>query len=228
MKDFFSQIKIEVNENLYLKDPESSDLGKRIVENSISLIDDVGFEQFNFKKLGNRIGSNESSIYRYFENKHKLLLYLASWYWSWKEYQLVFSTANIFDSKVKMQRAVQVLTRQVEKDLVISHIDEEILNRVVINEFSKSYLTKEVDKENKEGFFTVYNRLIHRLKEMILELNSDYPYPASLASTILEGSLHQHFLKEHFPSFTDCNEDILPSEFFTHLVLNILNLDKNG
>ena len=67
-----------------------------------------------------------------------------------------------------------------------------------------------------------------RLREMILEVRSDYPYPSSLASTILEGSLHQFFLKEHFPSLTECSETILPSDYFTHMVLNVLNLKNNG
>lgn len=228
MKYLLSQIKIEVNHNLYLKDPESSDLGKNIIQNSISLIDEVGIEQFTFKKLGKVIGSNESSIYRYFENKHKLLLYLTSWYWGWKEYQLVFSTANMLDKKEKLEKAIKVLSRQVEIDSFISYIDEVVLNRVVVNEFSKSYLTKEVDWENKEGFFAVYNRLVFRLKNMILELNADYPYPACLASTILEGSLHQYFLKEHFPALTECSEKISPAEYFTQMVLTLLNLKKNG
>lgn len=228
MKHLLSQIKITINGNLFLKDPESSDLGRKIVQHSVLLIDKVGFEQFTFKKLGKEIGSNESSVYRYFENKHKLLLYLTSWYWGWKEYQLVFSTTNVNDKKLKLENAIHVLTRQVEKDSFISHIDEVVLNRVVVNEFSKSYLTKEVDKEIKEGFFAVYNRLATRLKDMILELNEDYPYPASLASTILEGSLHQYFLKEHFPALTECSENISPTEYFTHIVSNAITLNQNG
>ena len=228
MKQLLSQIKIEVNRNLFLKDPESSELGKRIIETSIVLIDKIGFEQFTFKKLGKEIGSNESSVYRYFENKHKLLLYLASWYWGWKEYQLVFSIANIPNPEEKLEKAVKVLTKQVEKDAFVSHVDEVILNRVVVNEFSKSYLTKEVDKENKDGFFAVYNRLVLRLKELIIDLNQDYPYPAALASTILEGSLHQHFLKEHFPRLTDCSREVSPSDYFLHMVFNILNKNNIG
>lgn len=228
MKYLLSKLRIEVNQNLFLKDPESSDLGKKIVEQSILLIDQIGFEHFTFKKLGMQIGSNESSIYRYFENKHRLLLYLASWYWGWKEYQLVFSTANMSDPKIKLETAIQVLTRKVEKDFATSHIDEIVLSRVVINEFSKSYLTKQVDKENKEGFFSVYNRLVIRLKEMILEYNGQYPFPASLASTVLEGSLHQYFLKEHFPNLTECSEGIPPSVYFSQLVFNTLNSKDNG
>ena len=83
MNQLFGSLKISVNEQLYLKDPESSQLGKKIIEHSILLIDSIGFDGLTFKKLGLAVGSNESSVYRYFENKHKLLLYLTSWYWGW-------------------------------------------------------------------------------------------------------------------------------------------------
>ena len=78
MQDLLANIKIQVNPKTYVKDPETSDLGKKIIKNSILLIDEIGFEEFTFKKLGEKIGSNESSIYRYFENKHKLLVYLST------------------------------------------------------------------------------------------------------------------------------------------------------
>ena len=76
MINLLSNLKIAVPDKIYIKDPESSELGKRIIEHSIELIDEIGFDSFTFKKLGLKIGSNESSIYRYFESKHKLLLYL--------------------------------------------------------------------------------------------------------------------------------------------------------
>lgn len=227
MNRLFSNIKIEVNKNLYLKDPQSTDLGKKIIENSILLINNLGFEHFTFKKLGVEIGSTESSIYRYFENKHKLLLYLTSWYWGWKEYQLVFGTNNISNPEEKLLSAIEILTKQVEEDSSNSHINEVILNEVVVNEYSKSYIKIEVDKEIKEGLFATYNRLILRLKEMILEVNSSYKFPASLASTILEGALQQYFLKEHFPVFSKSFENNTPTEFFQHLVISTLK-NNNG
>ncbi|MEM6516907.1 MAG: TetR/AcrR family transcriptional regulator, partial [Bacteroidota bacterium] len=141
MDSILSNIKIDINEKIFLKDPQSSDLGKRIIQNSIHLIDDIGFDNFTFKKLGKLIGSNESSIYRYFESKHKLLLYLASWYWSWLEYQLVFAITNINDSHQKLDIALDVLTRKITTDSTFEHINEVVLSRVVINEYSKSYLT---------------------------------------------------------------------------------------
>ncbi len=219
-------IKISINDKIYLKDPESSSLGKRIIEESIKLIDAIGFESFTFKKLGHAIGSNESSIYRYFENKHKLLLYLTSWYWGWLEYRLVFSTNSIPEPGAKLETAIEILTAATEADSDFSHIDEVILNRIVINENSKAYLTKEVDQENKDGYFVIYKRLIYRVADMIRAVSPGYPFGLSLASTLLEGGLHQHFLKDHFKSLTDCHESKGPADFFKHMVFN--SIQSNG
>lgn len=222
MKTLLSNIKISVPEKIYIKDPESSDLGKRIVEESILLIDEIGFDDFTFKKLGFKIGSNESSIYRYFENKHKLLLYLTSWYWAWMEYQLVFETHNIKNETERLKTAINVLTRTIEEDSKFTHINEVVLNRIIINENSKSFLTKEVDHENKEGYFIVYKRVIHRLRDMMLEVNKNYGFATSLASTIIEGSLYQHFLKDHFTSITDCKNQVSSTDFFVDLCFKSL------
>lgn len=228
MEQLLQSVKIAINEKIYVKDPESSDLGKRIIEKSILMINDMGFESFTFKKLGTKIGSNESSIYRYFENKHKLLLYLTSWYWGWLEYQLVFATNSMADAHKKLEKAIEIVTQSTEEDSAFSHVNEVHLNKIVINEYSKSYLTKEVDTENKEGYFVIYKRLVNRLANMIRALNADYAYPSSLASTILEGSLHQHFLKEHFTSLTDCHKSEDPTAYFTQLAFNSLNTRPNG
>lgn len=222
MQEILSELKIKVNEKIYLKDPESSDLGIKIIENSILLIDEIGFENFTFKKLGEKIQSNESSVYRYFENKHKLLLYLTSWYWGWLEYKLVFATHSISDPELKLRVAIEIVTRTTEKDSSFSHINEVLLNKIIISEYSKSYLTKEVDQENKEGFFFIFKRLVNRLVKMVNDINPNYSYAKSLMSTVVDGSLHQHFLKDHFNSITNCNDKVTPTEFFTDLVFSVL------
>jgi len=222
MEHVLSNLKIQVNPKIYVKDPETSALGKNIIQQSIQMIDTIGFEEFNFKKLGEKIGSNESSIYRYFENKHKLLVYLSSWYWSWMEYKLVFATANISDPKDRLVKAIEVVTEKITDDLTTEHIDEAALNRIIISEFTKTFHTKEVDAENREGFFVIYKRVINRMTEMIAASNSDYLYPKSLASNLVEGALHQHYLKDHFKTITDCNETVSPSHFYTNLALNVL------
>ncbi len=222
MERLLQSIKININEKIFVKDPESSNLGKRIIEESILMIHEIGFESFTFKKLGIKISSNESSIYRYFENKHKLLLYLTSWYWGWLEYQLVFATNSIANPTEKLKKAIEIVTKGTEEDSAFSHINEIILNKIVINEYSKSYLTKEVDDENKEGYFIIYKRLVNRISDMIHAVDVDYAYPSSLSSTILEGSLHQYFLKDHFPSLTDCHKKNSPTSYFLHLVFTLL------
>lgn len=223
MKNLLHNIKIQVHEKLYLKDPESSELGKKIIRESILLMDEIGFDAFTFKKLGARMGSNESSLYRYFENKHKLLLYLTSRYWGWIEYQLVFETHNLPTPEESLKRAIAILCRPVLKDSSYDHIDEVVLNRIVINEYSKSYLTKEVDEENKDGYFAIYKRVIHRLRDMILAVSPQYDHAASLASTVIEGALHQQFLKDHFKSITNCNRKEGPQLFLTDMVFKTIS-----
>lgn len=221
MDKLFANLRIIVPEKIYVKDPESSDLGKRIVEHSIKLIDEAGFEAFTFKKLGSLIGSNESSIYRYFESKHKLLVYLSSWYWAWIEYQLVFETHSLNPTD-KLKKAIEIIARRTKEDSKFSHINEVTLNKIIVNENSKSFLTKEVDQENKDGYFVIYKRIVHRLRDMVKDINPDYEFPSSLASTIIEGSLHQHFLKDHFKSITDCKTGVTPVHFYQNLVFNTL------
>mgnify|MGYP000058561141 CR=1 FL=1 len=136
------KINIAVDPTLFIKDPESSELGKKIVGEGIEMINSIGYESFTFKKLGEVIGSNESSIYRYFENKHNLLAYLTMWYWSWMEYRIFVTTLNIDDPKVQLERAIKCLTDEVKEDLEIYQFDEIKLQRIVIIESSKVYFSK--------------------------------------------------------------------------------------
>lgn len=223
MQTMLSNIVITVNDKLYVKNPETSDLGKKIIEHSIILIDEIGFDYFTFKKLGERIGSNESSIYRYFESKHKLLLYLSSWYWAWIEYRLVFETNNIINPKEKLYKAIAIVTEKIEDDSNTLHINEATLNKIIIAEFTKTLLTKEIDEENKIGFFLVYKRVINRIIDMIIEVNPEYGFAKSLASSIVEGALHQHFLKDHLKTITNCNESLSPTDFYINILEKTLS-----
>jgi AcrR family transcriptional regulator len=220
--EYLPQVVILVHPKLYVKNPETSELGRKIIQQSILLIDEIGFEAFTFKKLGERIGSNESSLYRYFENKHKLLLYLTSWYWGWMEYRLVLETNNIADAKTRLLKAIEIVTEKIQDDTTTLHINEAILNNIIVLEFTKTFLTKEVDQENREGFFLVYKKVVNRVVQMITDAQPDYPFAKSLASSIIEGALHQHFLKDHLKTITDCNEQQSPTAFYKNLVEQIL------
>lgn len=217
-------IEIRVNERIYLKDPESSELGRKMVEAGIALIDNIGFEAFTFKKLAVEIGSTEASIYRYFESKHRFLIYIACWYWRWLDYRLVLATTNIESPEERLKRAVQVLVDVVGVDSDFSHIDEVKLNRIIISESSKAYLNKLVDKENKEGFFLAYKTLVQRVSDIIIEVNPKYKYPHMLVSSIIEGAHHQRFFAEHLPRLTDVvdGEDAI-TQFSLQTIFNAIN-----
>ena len=224
MEALLSNIAIRVNNSIYLKAPESIDLGKNILGGGIDMIDEIGFEDFTFKKLAKEIGSTEASVYRYFESKHKLLLYIISWYWSWMEYKLVFGLANIDSAEARLFRAVKILTEEVKKDGNFKHINEVTLNRIAICDSSKAYLTKEVDDENKDGFFSGYKNLVERVSKIILEINRSYKYSHMLVSTVIEGAHHQRYFVEHLPRLTDVvvGEDAI-TEFYNEMVIKSIS-----
>lgn len=216
-------ISIEVNQELYCKEPTSSELGQKILSTSIELIDKIGFEAFTFKKLGVAIKSPESSIYRYFKNKHMLLVYLTSWYWSWTEYQIVFATTNVTSAKERLIKAISILTKPVMENTSIPYINEVLLNNIIISESIKSYHTKNVDEENKKGYFKAYKRVVQRVSEILLELKSDFKYSHMLVSTIIEGAHQQKYFAEHLPSLTDITKEKNNIEqFYTEMALNFI------
>lgn len=196
-------MKIKMNDKLFLRDPEESELGKKIIQNSIILIHRLGFEAFTFKKLAKEIETTEAGVYRYFENKHRLLLYIVDWYWSWQEYRLIFQTNNIKEPETKVKKAIQLLSAPVEDDATTSHIDEKILYEIVMSEGAKAYLTKHVTEDNKAQFFKPYKDLCARIAGYIKECNPKYKYPRSLSTTIIEMAHSQKFYMQNLPSLTD-------------------------
>ena len=229
MISFESKIIIQVNDNVYLKSPETSDLGKKIVKGSIELIDEMGFEDFTFKKLAHRISSTEASIYRYFESKHSLLSYLVLWYWGWQQYRLSMRITNIEDPVERLRRAIIVLTEQIEEDSTFSQINEVLLGKIVIAESSKIFLNKKVSQDNDSGFFLPYKELVQAVSDIILEINTNFKYPHMLVTTIIEGSHHQRYFAEHLPRLTNVveGEDAITS-FYQEMVIKIIEKNNNG
>ncbi|WP_019037584.1 helix-turn-helix domain-containing protein [Psychroflexus tropicus] len=207
MHNLLSNFRVDVNPSLYLKDPESSSLGQNIIKSSIDLIDLHGIEEFNFKKLAKEIGSTESSIYRYFENKQRLLLYLSSLYWGIMEFQLVMETNSMKAGMQRLMKAVEVLFSTPKLNYSSFKLDGAKLRHIINSEFVKAYHNKHVDEQNKAGYFSIYKRLVLRISELINDVNASYSYSNSLSSMIIEGSLNQYFLSEHFHSLTDCHSE---------------------
>ncbi len=197
------QLQIKMNEDLFLRNPEQTELGKNIIKHSIQLIEKDGFEAFTFKKLAEDIGTTEAGIYRYFENKHRLLLYIIAWYWSWLEYQISFQTNNVTDPVVKLKKVIKLLATTVQDDAKTSHVNESLLHQIIISEGSKAYLTKQVGEDNKHQFFKPYKDLCAVIGDIILECSPKYKYPRSLATTIIEMAHFQNFFMNNLPSLTD-------------------------
>ena len=197
-------IKMMLNEKLFLRDPQETKLGRKIIQHSILMIDEKGFEDFTFKKLAERIESTEASIYRYFENKHRLLLFLLSWYWEWIKYCIELKINNIDEPARRLKIALETLVEAAYRDdPSTDHVNEAVLHRIVIAESAKGYYTKQVDKENQEGLFLTYKALSKTLYSIIIEINPNFPYPRALSSTLLEMAKSHLFFAEHLPSLTD-------------------------
>lgn len=197
-------IRLHLDDCLYVRDPEETDLGRRIVDTAIRQLDEHGFERFTFRRLAEATGSTEASIYRYFQNKHRLLLYLVSWYWSWVDYRLEIVALTEPEAVQRLRRAVQVLLEShTTYDPRWSHIDEVALHRIVVVESHKAYQTQRVDDLNAEGMFSAYKGLTATLAELIRGAAPDYPFPTALASTLVEASHQQIFFAQHLPSMTE-------------------------
>jgi AcrR family transcriptional regulator len=219
MQSILATIKIPVNESLYLKDPSTSELGKKIIDGSIELMNQLGFERFTFKKLAVEIQTTEASVYRYFESKHKLLLYLINWYWGCIATRIALETKNIELPEQKLKKTIHILTAlpNPETDSLISN--ELALKEIIINESAKVLITKDVDEENKVGVFSVYKALVSNVAAIINEVNSDYIYPNMLASSMIEGSNQQRFFAAHLPRLTNVKDD---SDFVETFYLDLI------
>jgi AcrR family transcriptional regulator len=207
----------KLNERLYVRDPQSTELGQKIVSKGIEMIDGLGFEQFTFKKLATQVNSTEPSIYRYFENKHRLLHYLTAWYWSWMDYRLDLATASLQSSEEKLRAAIRVITEEKKTDPSFQHVNEEALHRIVVNELEKTYLTKWVDDDNQAGLFGGFKMLTKKISGFIRDVAPDYPYPNSLVSTMLLAANEQLFFVQHLPALSNLDKQLSSAELHNQL-----------
>lgn len=218
-------VRLTMDPKFHVKDPSTSELGLAIVGRGIELIDELGYEAFTFRKLAERIGTTEASIYRYFKSKHRLLLYVTAWYWTWMEYRVLIATVNVVDARERLRLALKELTRRIERDDLIPHIDEAVLYRVVIAESSKVYLHRDVTEENREGLFLSYKRLCRNVSDLVAEVSPTYRYPVALISTVVESSHLQRYFSEHLPRLTDVDRDdpdASTTEFLTEIVFKAI------
>jgi AcrR family transcriptional regulator len=194
---------INIHRGLYLRNPYETNLGRSILKHGIILIEALGFEHFTFKKLATHINSTEASIYRYFENKHLLLVYLSNWYWEYMYLNIQLKLENISDPEEKLNIAIEGILFSSKRNTAIEFIDEDILHRIMISQADKVYRIKEVSEENKNGFFLAYKRLVKFIADIILENEPNFPYSRILASTLMEMPNQQLYYAQNLPSLTN-------------------------
>ncbi len=218
-------LKFSINEKIFLKDPESSDLGKAIIANGIELINEIGFEAFTFKKLAIYMDTTEASIYRYFESKHKLLLYIFSLYWLYLQYLIQYRIPEK-NPKEKIIFILKMLTNNIEAMPGELAFNKDSLNNIVVSESSKTFLIKDVNEINKDKVFQPLKELCDDIAFIFLEYNPKYEYPHSLASTIIETSHNQQHFANHLPRLTDTSKlgkKDYTEMFLTDMVFRVLD-----
>lgn len=209
--------KIKLNSKLYLRDPEGTEVGKQIVRTSVIMISEMGYEQFTFKKLALEINSTEATVYRYFENKHKVLIYLLDWYWSFIEFQVIFQLNNINSSKEKIKKIIDILVWEDNAATTFTELDIQALYYIAIAEGSKTYLSKDVDENNKEMLYKPFKDLCARIASIFVEFKPNYKYPSSLASTLVETSHLQYYFMHHLPRLCDFAKKKNPKDLEAYL-----------
>lgn len=199
-------ILFNLNDKLYIKDPQKSEIGKAIISHSIQLVNDVGFEQLTFRKIAEEMESTEATIYRYFENKFRLLQYLVDWYWASMSFEIGFQLNNITKPEEKLRICLQLLAGT--KSFVhMSPIDLKTLQRIAITEGDKAYLTRSIDSDYRNGLLDPFKNVCGLIAGIVRQINPKYPFAHSLISTAMTTANHQIFFAMHLPMLTDITND---------------------
>lgn len=199
-------IELKINEKLYKSDPQHTVLGRKLLQYSVLMIDELGIEDFNFKKLAIQAGATEAAVYRYFENKYALLIYLVNWYWEWMRFRLEFRTLDLQTPEQRLRAAISCIVDTAKRDAEIAFIDEDVLHRIVVAEGTKAYHNKAVDVQNRNGYFQAYKAICDKVSAIILENRPSFPYPRALAINLLEMASNHIYFAAHLPGLTEVKD----------------------
>ncbi len=197
------KLTFDVSAAIYVKNPADSELGKKIVKSAIDLMYQTGFESFTFKKLAIEIGTTEASVYRYFTNKHRLLLYIINWYWYFMDFLFEMHLMSIVEPGRKLEKIIELMTHELPDSAGGLDYNKKFLHEIVVSESSKVYLVKNVDEINKGEVYKPYKELCAKIATVINQYDPDYPFPVSLSSTIIETAHHQEYFTRHLKRLTD-------------------------
>lgn len=201
-----TRLSITVNPNTYLRNPEETELGRKIIKHGIELMSETGYQCFNFKNLAQEMKSTEASVYRYFENKYMLLMYLTSWYWEYLDLQIMLNTRNIDDPVRKLMITVNTIVNGTETDFIQDYVNVTQLHKIVVEQSTKVTHSKKVEACEKAGMFSNYKNLNSNISEIILECDPEFKYPTALATNIIKLAMDHKYYAEHICSLTEITQ----------------------
>ena len=152
------------------------------------MINELGFEAFTFKKLGINIESPESSIYRYFENKHTLDNFQVSLFQNnILKNQKIIKIGNIFSFELDCKESYTITVQKDGYATVETKLNTNNINKVEISKtiklkpikckqlFTGVVLDKETNKPLSKAVISIYKK--NKLEDPItLDNNAAFSY----------------------------------------------------
>ena len=211
--------------SLHLRDPSASAVGTRILTEGLVLMNDLGLEAFTFKKLADRAGCTEVTVYNYFHNKHRLLQYYFQLYWLWLDTHCQQEGRMLKDPMERVRGDIRALCGLWPKDVLAAQLDPFILRALVIVEGSKSFMHRNVDEDNKLKLFKPYKDLCAHIASELKACDKSCKQPRSFATTLIEMAHSLEFAMHHLPALTELSkrrDNRQLSEFLSELTARYL------
>ena len=184
----------------------NSPMGTRILAMGIDLMLELGLEAFTFKKLAERMGSTELTVYHYFANKQRLLQYYFQLYWMWLHTYCVQEGRTLKDPRARLHGDVKALCGIWQADSMAAQINPAKLRALVIAEGSKSFQHKNVDADNQLKLFKPYKDLCRHVATELKACSPRMRSPRSFATTLVEMAHSLEFAMHHLPALTELSE----------------------
>lgn len=183
---------LHIPDAVFVKNPRESELGMKILHKGTEMLAKEGIDSFNFKKLAIAIQTTEASAYRYFDNKHKFLLYVINIYYGWMEYSIAVAEYEEKKTENKIKRAIESIIAP--NHMPVDNVEfAKNIRKVAIQEGVKLHFNLHIKDEIKNGSMTCYSRLTQRLSGLIRNIAPHYQFSEPLANLVIESVFHQLF-----------------------------------
>lgn len=197
-----SRYLIEADPGLALRDV-STPMGKRILGEGLLLMNELGLESFTFKKLAERIGCTEVTVYHYFPNKQRLLQFYFQVYWLWLATYCKEEGKNLEDPLERLRGDIRALCGTWPPSARANQFDPGDLRELVINEGSKSFMHKNVDSDNELRLFKPYKDLCAHIASEVKSCLPRSRNTRSFATILIEMAHSLEFAMVHLPALTE-------------------------